>query len=398
MKKEPPPTLRRHKRSQNGYARFNRRQVWFGPYDDPETHQRFARTLAEWLANGRRLSSEAERADLRVADVVAAYLEFARRFYSGPEGKPTREVDNVADAVRTLLKLYGTLTVREFGLRQLKTVREQLITDGLTRTTINDRINRVVRLFGWAAEEELCRPEVYGALRALRPLRRGRSAAKEGKRVLPVSWEHVEATLPHVSRHVAGLIELMWHTGMRPGEACQLRPADLEKSGNVWFYRPRSHKTEHFNRERVIPIGPRGQEVLRRFLSRVPEPSPDAPLFSPRNAMAELRAARRTRRKTPLWPSHLQRYARNHKRQPRKQPSEAYTTNSFQSAVKGGCKEAKIPPWSPNQLRHAAATRIRKEKGLEAARTVLGHASAAVTEVYAEVDTRIAAEVMAELG
>jgi site-specific recombinase XerC len=29
---------------------------------------------------------------------------------------------------------------------------------------------------------------------------------------------------------------------------------------------------------------------------------------------------------------------------------------------------------------------------------VLGHASAAVTEVYAEIDAQLAAEVMAELG
>ena len=148
MKKDAPPTLRRHRRSQNGYARFNGRQVWFGPYDEPETHQRFARTLAEWRANGRRLRSDAERQDLRVADIVAAYLEFAKRFYSGPEGNPTREVENVADGVRSLLKLYGTLPAQEFGLRQVKTLREQLITDGLTRKTINDRINRVMAELG----------------------------------------------------------------------------------------------------------------------------------------------------------------------------------------------------------------------------------------------------------
>lgn len=288
--------------------------------------------------------------------------------------------------------------MREFGLRQLKTLREQMIASGLARKTINDRINRVVRLFGWAAEEELCQAEIYGALRALHALKLGRSAAKEGKRVLPVAWAYVEAVLPHVTRPLAGMIELLWHTGMRPGEVCQLRPADLDRSGSVWFYRPRSHKTQHFGRERVIPIGPRGQEVLKKFLSRVPTPAADAPLFSPRDAMAELRAARRKSRKTPLWPSAEKRQARDRKHLPKKQPSDAYTPSSFQGAVSRACKAASIPPWSPNQLRHAAATRIRKEKGLEAARTVLGHASAAVTEVYAEIDTRLAAQIMAELG
>jgi len=392
------PTLRRHKRSGHAYARLSGRQVWFGSYDDPDTHQRFARALAEWNANGRRLPSSGFDARLRVADIAASYLEFASRFYCGPGGTPTREVANLRDAVRPLLQLYGTLPVQEFGIRQLKTLREQLIERGLARKSINDRINRVVRLFGWAVEEELCRPEIYGALRALRTLKRGRSAAKEGRHVLPVAWEQVEAVLAHVTRQVAGLLQLMWHTGMRPGEACQFRLADLDRSGAVWFFRPRAHKTQRLGRERVIPIGPRAQAVLREFIARIPPPDPDLPLFSPQDALAELHAARRRARKTPLWPSHAKHQAQKRKRAPLKQPREAYTANSLQGAVKLACKAAGVPMWSPNQIRHAAATRIRKERGLEAARAVLGHASAAVTEVYAEIDTRAAAAVMAELG
>ncbi|MEW6072851.1 MAG: tyrosine-type recombinase/integrase [Planctomycetota bacterium] len=333
-----------------------------------------------------------------MADLVARYLEQAVRLYCGVNGAPTREVEHLRDAVRPLLELYGGLPASSFGLRQLKTLRKQLIDRGLARKTINDRVNRIIRAFGWAAEEELCRPEVYGALRALQALRRGRSRAKEGKRVLPVAWEHVEATLHHVPRPVAGLIELMWHTRMRPGEACQLRPKDLDTSGKVWFYRPQSHKTQRFDRERIVAIGPHGEEVLRRFLARVPQPSPDGPLFSPCDAVAELQLRRRERRKTPLWPSRREAQARKRRHTPRKQPGVAYTPNSFLGAVRRGCRIAGIPSWTPNRLRHAAATRIRKERGLEAARVVLGHASAAITEVYAEIDQRLAERVMAELG
>jgi integrase len=54
--------------------------------------------------------------------------------------------------------------------------------------------------------------------------------------------------------------------------------------------------------------------------------------------------------------------------------------------------------WHPHQLRHNAATRLRKEFGLDTARAVLGHASAAVTEVYAEMDGAKAAEAMERVG
>jgi len=60
--------------------------------------------------------------------------------------------------------------------------------------------------------------------------------------------------------------------------------------------------------------------------------------------------------------------------------------------------QEKLPYWSPNQLRHSAATEIRRRFGLEAAQTVLGHAKADVTQVCAERDMSLAAEVMRRIG
>ena len=55
--------------------------------------------------------------------------------------------------------------------------------------------------------------------------------------------------------------------------------------------------------------------------------------------------------------------------------------------------------WHPHQLRHAAATLIRKEHGLEMARIVMGHSSALVTDaVYAERDMGKVASVMRDIG
>ncbi len=54
--------------------------------------------------------------------------------------------------------------------------------------------------------------------------------------------------------------------------------------------------------------------------------------------------------------------------------------------------------WHPNQLRHNAATRLRREFGLDVARAVLGHSSPVVTELYAELDGAKAAEAMEKVG
>jgi integrase len=63
-----------------------------------------------------------------------------------------------------------------------------------------------------------------------------------------------------------------------------------------------------------------------------------------------------------------------------------------------GCIRAGVSPWHPHQLRHNAATAIRREFGLDVARAVLGLSTSAVTAVYAEADMEKAAEAMERLG
>jgi integrase len=79
---------------------------------------------------------------------------------------------------------------------------------------------------------------------------------------MPVADEITHATLEHLPDVVADMVRLQRLTGMRPAEVCIVRPCDIDQSNDVWAYRPESHKTEHHGRERAIPVGSRGQEIL----------------------------------------------------------------------------------------------------------------------------------------
>ena len=61
-------------------------------------------------------------------------------------------------------------------------------------------------------------------------------------------------------------------------------------------------------------------------------------------------------------------------------------------------EENQLPKWSPNRLRHTAATEIRGTFGLEAAQVALEHSQADVTQIYAEKDLTLAAEVARKIG
>ena len=111
---------------------------------------------------------------------------------------------------------------------------------------------------------------------------------------------------------------------------------------------------------------------------------------------------------------------RRAKRNPKRTAGDRYTPGSYRRAIERSierinqerCEEASkaaattgttveptlLPDWTPNQLRHAAATDIRRQFGLEAVQVVLGHAHANVSEVYAERDLTLAAQVMQKIG
>lgn len=150
---------------------------------------------------------------------------------------------------------------------------------------------------------------------------------------------------------VADMIQIQLLTGCRPGEVCSMRPSEIDRSTDVWRYWPQSHKMEHKNRQRVILIGPKAQAILLPYLDR----SDDKFCFM------------------------------------RKRNKGRFTRMFYWKQIQQGCDKAfKAPPeirnnkqklktwrkkhrWAPNRLRHAAATSIRHEFGLEAAQTHWNH-------------------------
>ena len=232
---------------------------------------------------------------MTVVELVGRYWPFVQTYYV-KNGCPTDEQEAIRQALRHVNRLYGRAPAAEFGPLALKAVRQSMIDAGWCRSHINKQVGRVKRMFKWGVENELVPTSLYHGLQAVAGLRKGRSGVRESEPVKPVREAHVEAIHSHVSRQVWAMIQLQRLTGMRPGEAVAMRACDIDMSGDLWEYRPGSHKGEHHDRERIIPLGPRSQGVIRGFLKS----DVRAPLFSPADAEAERRAAVHANRKTPL--------------------------------------------------------------------------------------------------
>lgn len=284
-----------------------------------------------------------------VTQVIAAFWSHAKRAYPVPpyqEGKrPRGELGNFWDALRPLRRLYGATAADSFGPRALMAVRDAMtqpkqvknpvtgeVPDepGWCRNVANRHLSRLKHVFKWAVEHEMIPGEAYYRLSTVTAYRRARSDVRETEEVKPVPQPYIDAVLPHVSAQVRAMIQLQLLTGMRPGEVCGMRTCEIETSGGVWVYRPRTHKTAHHGHKREIRLGPRARAIVEPFLRT----DVQAHIFSPAEAETVRCAARRQLRTTPHRPwEHRSERARAAKRERKRAAGDRYNVPSYRRAI-----------------------------------------------------------------
>lgn len=347
--------------------------------------------------------------------MVPALLEQYDAFLLRRDKKRHSSADT---AIRFARELFADLPAAEFRLRCLRILRDTLIDappyrDKLSskerlprkvgrvqyaRATINRFVGFVVGAFRWGAQEDLVPPDIWSTLLTLPKLHAGRGG-RETPRVVPVEPWVVDATIPFCGPVLRDMIAVHRLAGMRPGELCGLRRRDISTTPGeriavpnardrvaarttadgvlVWVAVPASHKTAYKGKVRVILLGPKCQEILRKYIERK---NPDEFLFSPREDT---------------------RYT------PREHARMNYTTNTYGIAIKLAVVRAnkhrsanslpELPLWCPNQLRHHVATAIAERYDKSAASATLGN-TAGVIDVYVEQEIEKAARVAATMG
>lgn len=396
------PSLIHHKGSGQAVvyvcdADGRRKMVYLGRHGSAQAQQRYQEVLAELLAG--RLVKPVRKVPAKsdwptVAALVAEFLLHASRYYRDADGVVSREVGNFRAAVGVLVARCGEHHVDHFSVRDLSTVRQAMIDSGrLCRTTINDRIRRCKAVFRWGVEQELVPGAIWHQLSALKGLAIGRCGVREPRAVEAVPWGMVEPILEFLTPPLRAAVMLQWHSGLRPSEVLAMTRSQLDMSAEVWVYRPRKHKGNWRGLDRAVRLGPKAREVLTPML----KVDPEAGLISPRDALAEIRTAKRAARVVKSTKQTRDRDRRAARRQP--SVGEFYGIHAYRKAIHRACDLAGVPRWSPHRLRHAAATRIVLAEGIEACKAVLGHADIRMATRYAvAADAKLAERVAAKHG
>lgn len=417
-----PPKYRLHKSTKQAVVSFFGETLYIGPYGSRRSHQRYQELLKEWEKRRHQERPVARLEDfddacktdpekivasittttlrekvitgvpVSINELVLVYRRHTRQYYR-KNGDITREAGAIDDVLRVLRRHHGTSFAKDFGPLALDELREKMIDEmDWSRSYLNKQVNRLRGMFKWAASKELVDGSVSLALRELAGLKKGRTRARETAPVIPVADAILDETLKHLPDVVADMVRIQRLTSARPGEVCSMSPTDIDCSGDVWVYRPSEHKTEHFEKDRVIAIGPKAIKILRSYMDR----GIGEFCFSPQESERRRREAATKRRRTAA--STGNRPGTNRVASPRRKAGVRYVTASYRRAIHRVCKKHDIEQWSPNRIRHTASTEIRKLFGIDAARAVDGHGSTSTTEIYAELDLEKAVEVMRKVG
>jgi hypothetical protein len=209
------PKYRLHKAWGLAVVRLNGKDIYLGKHGSPESKTEYRRVIAEWLAAGEASHPSAppgKSSTRSVNELMLSYLTFAKTYYV-KNGRPTSEVRNLKDAMKLLTVTHGAVPVTDFGPLALKAVRQSMIDSGLCRGVVNQRINRIRRVFKWGVENQVVPSTVLLGLQAVAPLKRGRCEVREKDPVTPVPGPYVDAVIRVAPPHFAAMIELQRLTG-----------------------------------------------------------------------------------------------------------------------------------------------------------------------------------------
>lgn len=376
------PKLRRNGDGR-AFVEYKKRRHYLGVYGTSAAEQAYQRFLAEIF--GGTVAALPARSPMSIAMAVSAYIEHARTYYSR-DGRPTKEYQNVLNALSPLVPMYPELPVSQFGPRHLAQLQQRMVLLGWRHRVVNARLGRVRRMFRWLVQHEYIDGTQLQSLMAVPGLRRGQLGVKPSRKVKPVALEHVNAVVPFVSPTTAAMIQAQLWCGMRPAEVCVMRPCDIDRSGDIWIYRPAQHKGDWLDKECVKAVPRFVQPIISPFLER---PESDY-LFKPIESIRWHAAQRASanERKHPVYPCELRRRQKSRERaEVEKRPR--YDSTSYYRAVVRGIDKARsagveLPHWHPHQLRHAIADYVSETMGEQAAQRWLWHERLETTAIYTE--------------
>jgi integrase len=294
------------------------------------------------LNNPEQIFAPAPKGGLLIAEAVRLYL-------LGPV--PKMDISDQMKnkyAMKTVITLFGDMPAESLRILQIEELTKKWSTTRKRNRCYKDKKREgpffsrqyVAKLLGcvrqcwrWLALYDHvtadCAEKITLAVRAAKKI-----AMQAVSPTIPVSSSDLQRTLVLLPQKYADMVRVQLSSGMRTGELLAMQADQIDRTNEVWSYEPPRHKNSWRGHVRKIYFGSLAQTILKPYLID----------------------------QGKIW---------------------GCTLNAYYLALRKAQRKARVNPWRPYQLRHAAATQIRKNHGDEATRSLLGHAGDELLKIYA---------------
>ncbi|MDX1969660.1 MAG: site-specific integrase [Planctomycetaceae bacterium] len=338
------------------FTKVNGRFISLGRAGTPEAQTRYAEILTAH-AKGRLADISAPKSVNAVKTSALTINELILQFVTRELPRYSRGGALAWRAMfHVLREQFGKTLVTDFGPLRLRLLRDAMVAGSddrqpWSRDTVNRQTKRVQQLFRWGASWELVPAEIVARLDTVRGLSIGETTAHEKTPREAATAADVEAVMPHLKPVHADILRLLALTGARRGEILGLTGGMIERRPDAWIAELHEHKTARKGKRRFLVFNATAQAILLRYMKA-----------DPSKRFFEVRG------------------------------------DTFSAAVRTACVAAGVAPFVPHQLRHAAATKLVNELGVEVAQAVLGHSDAMMTAHYSRSAEAKAIEGVKRLG
>lgn len=350
------------------YCKIDGEQCQLGSHRDiVAVRQRYNHLIADRFAD--RSDPRPPVDGLQIGELAVEYLTWARdRYKKG--GKQTTTFSHLRFALTTyLLSLRAAERAVDFRPEHLFAIRQRLLDEAhagrITGSTANKHLRAITGLFRFGAARGRVPASVFLGLNVVHPINSHDRVPMDRGAVPPAPEDHVQAVRETLSPAFQAQIDLMCWSACRPQEARLLRTSEVCQNDpclspevhdamfrdgrEILVYRPTHYKTQHLGafdrsrrRPRIILLLDDAQAVIRPWLDATDQ---GRYCFGADGA-------------------------------------QPFSESMLKGRIRQACLRLGLPVWTPNRLRHLAATRIAGRYGAETARVVLGHTNLETTQIY----------------
>ena len=376
MKPRKNPSYRLHKPSGQAVVTLDGKDHYCGEFGTEASKAKYDAFIVRWIEAGRREIPKA----ITIGNLVARYAAHSEVYYT-KQGATTSQFERIRLVTRAVAERHGDELPAAFGPQKFKALRKTWVGKGLCRNTVNAYAKAVIEMFRWGVEEGIVNGMTLFDLKAVKPIGSGREQTHDRPKVMPVSIDRVQAVIKKTNRRVGNMIRVQLITGMRSGDVCSMRWCDIDRSGDVWIYEPKWHKTQHLGVVRQVALS----QDVRNILEEYAHLPPGVPIF---------RSSQSKTRDEEMSLKLLKVKVRNYYNSIKMACLRAWPHPTIKTSRHSWTQDEKVVMiehimkvrWFPHQLRHLSATLIRANLDIEAARVTLGHSTVATTERYAQPD------------